>query len=840
MIPAHHPLAAPGHDHPVPAPYLDPSLPVSDRVADLLARMTPEEKVGQMMQLDAEADYGTWISDYHVGSLLHTSPERLADAHRLNAATRLAIPLLVGEDCIHGFSFFRGATIYPTQLGMAASWNPGLVEQVARATAVEASAAGIHWTFSPVLCIARDLRWGRVDETFGEDPFLIGELASAMVRGYQGAGLTDPTAVLATAKHFAGYSETQGGRDASESDLSRRKLRSWFLPPFERVAREGCRTFMLGYQTTDGVPITLNDWLLTDVLRGEWGYRGILITDWDNVGRMVWEQRIQPDFEHAAAAAVIAGNDMVMTTPQFYQGALDALRDGLITEAQLDGPVSRILSLKVELGLFEDPRLPDAARVRDDIGAPAHAALNLEVARRSLVLLRNEGVLPLTAPRPAEEGEAAGASPSSIRDEGGPAGGARAGTATDGVGLLAAGETARRRPRAPRIAVVGPLADDAQAQLGDWAGSSGQADWMTGGQPRQMITTVLDGLTALGVERGWAASFERGADILTLEPDPEGAFFPDGQPRPPVARPVPADPEQIARAVALARESDVCVAVVGDRVEVTGEGRSTATLDLLGGQIALLDAVSEALADTGIPLVVVLMAGKPLVLPDSALSADALIWAANPGMEGGRALAELLFGDIEPSGRLPISFARHVGQQPTYYNQVRGQHGRRYADLTQTPAFAFGEGLSYSTLEYADLEIDPDSREIAVGGERAGLPGAHHGPGAPAGEVRADLVVRARVTVTNTGARPAVETVQVYVSDLVTSASWADKELKAYRQVELAPGESRVVALEVPVSACSIVDARGERIVEPGDFALLVGHSSKDEDLLRAGFTLLP
>src|SRR5690606_35231757 len=314
-------------------------------------------------------------------------------AHDLVQQTRLRIPLLVGEDCIHGHSFYEGATIFPTQLGMAASWDPELVERVARATAVEVAPTGIHWTFSPVLCIARDLRWGRVDETFGEDPYLIGELASAMVRGYQGEGLTDPTAILATAKHFAGYSETQGGRDASEADISRRKLRSWFLPPFERVAREGCRTFMLGYQSMDGVPITINDWLLSDVLRGEWGYTGTLITDWDNVGRMVWEQHVQPDYAHAAAAAVKAGNDMVMTTPQFFEGALEAVERGMLASDDFDAAVGRILTLKFELGLFEDPRMPEPG-LSDVVGQAAHAELNLDVARRSLVLLENDGTLP--------------------------------------------------------------------------------------------------------------------------------------------------------------------------------------------------------------------------------------------------------------------------------------------------------------------------------------------------------------------------------------------------------------------------------------------------------------
>ena len=379
------------------APYQDPALPVAERVADLVGRMTLEEKVGQMMQLNAQGGVEDLVLNLHVGSILHTSPERVRQAHELTAQTRLQIPLLVAEDCIHGHSFWEGATIFPTQLGMAATWDADLLERGARATAVEVAATGIHWTFSPVLCIARDLRWGRVSETFGEDPFLIGELSSAMVRGYQGDGLSDPTAILATAKHFAGYSETQGGRDATEADISRRKLRSWFLPPFERVAREGCRTFMLGYQSMDGVPITINEWLLGEVLRGEWGYEGTLVTDWDNVGRMVWEQHIQPDYAHASAAAVRAGNDMVMTTPGFFEGAQEAVHEGLLDEAALDAAVGRILTLKFELGLFEDPRHPSVERQTAVIGSAEHAELNLELARRSLVLLTNDGTLPLSA-----------------------------------------------------------------------------------------------------------------------------------------------------------------------------------------------------------------------------------------------------------------------------------------------------------------------------------------------------------------------------------------------------------------------------------------------------------
>jgi beta-glucosidase len=743
--------------------YKNPALSIDERIADLVGRMTLPEKVGQMMQLDARENITGLIADFHVGSILHTSPEDMILSAKLVAQTRLQIPLLTGDDCIHGHSFWPGATIFPTQLGMAATWDPELVERVARASAVEVSATGLHWTFSPVLCISRDLRWGRVGETFGEDPFLIGEFGSAMVRGYQGDGLDDETAILACAKHFVGYSETQGGRDATEADISPRKLRSWFLPPFERVAREGCRTFMLGYQSIDGVPITANNWVLNDVLKGEWGFTGTLITDWDNVGRMVWEQKIQPTYASAAAVAVLAGNDLVMTTPAFFNGAQEAVAQGLITEAHLDEAVVRILRLKFELGLFENPRLPDQARQAAVIGSPEHADLNLEIARRSLVLLHNDGTLPLAKPAGAPK----------------------------------------------RIAVIGPNADDQHAQLGDWAGASGQVNWMPDGHPRHMTQTVLDGVRMVAPD-DWTVTYSRGADIAVLSPDPEGETFEDGQPRPPISAPAPVDADMIAAAVADAQAADYIVAVVGDMIALIGEGRSTATLDLFGAQNALLDA----LAATGKPMIVVLISSKPQILPDSALNSAAIINACNPGMRGGLAIGELIFGEIEPSGRQPISFVRHIGQQPIFYNQIRGQHGHRYADLTQDPLFAFGEGLSYTTVDYRDLKIVNTNLGV-------------------------NDTIHAQITLENTGTRPARETVQVYVSDLVTSVTWAEKELKAYKQVDVAPGETVVVDLELPVSECTLVNAQAQRVVEAGEFDLLVGRSSRGRDLHASRFRVV-
>ena len=606
-------------------------------------------------------------------------------AHDLTDRTRLRIPLLVGEDCIHGHSFFEGATIYPTQLGMAATWDPDLVERVARATAVEVAATGVHWTFSPVLCIARDLRWGRVGETFGEDPYLIGELAAAMVRGYQGEGLTDPTAILACAKHFAGYSETQGGRDASEADISRRKLRSWFLPPFERVARAGCRTFMLGYQTMDGVPITVNGWLLDDVLRGEWGYGGMLVTDWDNVGRMVWEQQVQPDHAHAAAAAVRAGNDLVMTTPQFFQGALDAVEQGLLTEADLDPAVARILTVKMELGLFEDVRRPDVERQRLVVGSAEHAELNLEVARRSVVLLRNDGTLPLPA---------------------------------DG------------RPR--RVAVVGPLADDAQTQLGDWAGSSGQADWLPDGHPREMITTVLDGLRA-HVPDG----LDRHPRPRRRDPHPRSRSRGRAVPRRPAA---PAGGRAGRARRARARRG-------GGAGARRRRGRRRRRRPDRARRRGPLDRHPRAGRRPG---GAARRAGRHRDARRGGADGVQAAGAAGRGARrrprwcGWRARA------CRAGARWPRCCSARWSRAAGCRSRSRGtpassrptttrsaaSTATRYADLTQRPAFAFGEGLSYST--YADLVVEQTSRRTTRSAPRSR--DQHRHP-------------------------PVLETVQVYVSD---------------------------------------------------------------------------
>jgi beta-glucosidase len=577
------------------------------------------------------------------------------------------------------------------------------------------------------------LRWGRTGETFGEDPFLIGELGAAMIRGYQARGLDDPNGVLATAKHFAGYSETQGGRDASEADLSRRKLKSFFLPPFERAARAGCLTFMTGYQSIDGLPSTANRWLLKELLKDDWGFEGVVVTDYDNVARLVYEQRIAPSLVEAAVIAVRAGNDFIMATPAFLEAAQEAVARGLLFEAEIDEVVRRILTLKFRMGLFENPRRPDRAAQGRVIQAPEHRALNLRAARESLVLLRNDGTLPLEA------------------------------------------------SKLKSIAVVGPNADNPLAQLGDWSLGATQYGPEYGQHPRELTVTVLDGLRARLPE---AKILHAGAGDLWSK-----------------------DPSALEQALAAVRECELAVVVVGDDIPFIGETRSTATLELLGNQNALIDGV----AALGKPFVLVLVASKPLVLPESASRASAILTGFNSGMLGGTALAEVLLGDVNPSGKLTISHPRHVGQQPIYYSQVRGQHGDRYADLTQEPLFRFGHGLSYTKFSYKNLRIK--------------TPIIHEGQ-----------AVEFEVEVANEGNRPGAEVVQVYASDLVTSVTWVNQSLVAFQRVTLAPGERRTLRLCVPFERLALVNAYEARVVEPGEFELMVGGTSDRSQLLKGTF----
>ena len=721
-------------------PYRNPALPIEQRTEDLLARMTPAEKVGQMCQWPVFSDLADAVVSKGLGSILCGVDEDVDTLQHLACEkTRLGIPLLVAIDAIHGHSMQYNATIFPSALALSCAWDESLCERVARATAMEMAYTGCSWTFSPVFCLPRDLRWGRVDETFGEDPFLIGRFGAAMVRGYQGEDLAHPESVAACAKHFAGYGDTQGGREASESDHSERKMRAVFLPPFREAVKAGCATFMTAYQVIDGIPCTANPWLLRTVLRDEWTSDALLVTDWANVTRLVREQFIAADFDEASACAVQAGNDMAMTTPEFYEATLRGLESGTIPMALVDEAVRRILRLKFKLGLFENPRRMNKAKAASIIGRKPHRDLALQAAGESAVLLKNNGILPL------------------------------------------------RHDINRKIAVIGPNADNDIEQLGDWSLGAGQGQGRMRKHDRAKTRTLLDGIiTQFGADA--EISFASGCGIR--EPGLH----------------------KIAQAVRLAEASDIVILALGDQLNCTGECRSTATLELQGGQKALFDAVSA----TGTPIVVVFIASKPLAIPEIDAKADAVLCAFNPGMEGGDALACIIKGTLAPQGRLTISFPVHVGQQPVFYNQTAGAHHQDYPDLPGKGFFGlypFGFGLTYTTFGYY----------------RPAASKAVYKPGEP---------VELTVEVRNTGERDGVETVQVYMRDVVSSVTWPRKNLVAFRKVALKSGESRQLAFEIPHDQFAIVNTRCERVVEPGEFELLVGGSSKDGDLKTVRFSI--
>ncbi len=723
-----------------PPAYRDASLPVGERVEDLLSRMTLEEKIGQINQLPVFMKLDEEVVERGLGSILCGTDEDVERYQRLAVEkTRLGIPLLVGVDAIHGHSMEHNATLFPSQLALSCSWDEGLAHDVARATAEEMAHTGCSWTFSPVLCMARDLRWGRVDETFGEDPLLIGRLASAMIRGYQGGDLSRPDCVAACAKHFCGYGETSGGREASEANYSRRYFESLFLPPFEEAAKAGVASFMTAYHAIDGVPCTINRWLLHDVLRDRWHSDAMVVTDWANICHLVHEQRIAPTTNEVTAQALIAGNDMSMTDGDFVADALNAVHDGRLPMEVVDEHVRRVLALKFRLGLFENPRYPSAVGRAKTVGTAAHHRLALRAARESAVLLKNDHLLPLRM------------------------------------------ETIRT------IAVIGPNADDDVEQIGDWAVGANQGQGVMARNERSCTKTVLDGVLAeFGKEA--KVTFARGAGISESRP------------------------ERIARAVRLAEEADVVVLVLGDNLRTTGEAHSTATLELQGDQLALVDA----LAATGTPIACVFLASKPLVLTKVAPKVDALLCVFNPGMEGGEAIADILRGRVNPQGRLSVSFPAHAGQQPVAYSQVEGAHHSSYPDLPGTGfygLFPFGFGLSYTSFKYLFPHV-----------EKA--------------ECRRNEPVRLTVTLRNTGNREGVETVQVYMRDLYASMTLPAKRLVAFRRVSLKPREQTDVVFEIPPEAFSFVDADCNRVLEPGDFDLMVGSSSQSFQTVR--FRYLP
>ena len=702
------------------------------RVEALLSQMTLEEKAAQMMQIPytmvGREEALRWAK-LGAGSFLHVLGDDAREVQRAAMSSRLGIPVIFGIDAIHGHGLNDRATIFPSQLAAACAWDPEVVREMGRVTAREVATDGLHWTFSPVLCLGRDTRWGRVDETFGEDPYLAGELGAAIVEGYQGESLDADDSILACAKHYIGYGEALGGRDACDTEMTYRKLREVFLPPFRRAVEAGCATVMTAYGSIDGTPFTIDPQAMKDILRGELGFDGFVVTDWDNCRHLIVDQHVAADIGEAAVKTAQGGNDMIMTSLGFYEAAIQAVREGRLAESVLDDAVRHILTVKLRMNL---PEKPEKKGVPGCIGCQEHLDSALNAARRSITLLRNGGVLPLK----------------------------------DGL---------------KKIAVIGPNADDIRNQYGDWTYFT-HPTANRNRQPMRPYETVREGFERLCAERDIECAYHQGCGIL------------------------PSESDNIPGAVAAVRDADVIFLVLGDAQCQIGEGKDRANLDLSGRQMALFHALREL----GIPLVTVLVASKPLCLGDAAEKADAVICAFNGGMFGGRAVAEAAFGCFHPSGRLPISFPRHSGQLPVYYNQLPGWHSYpagHYCDLPAEPLFTFGEGLGYTTFDYAQLTFDAASMTAAV-------------------------------TVTNTGKRAGEETVQVYFRDMASSVLTPDKRLIAFTRIALEPGESKTVRFQLTREDFSLVNRDKQRVTEPGDFTLFIGHSAKAADLLSVAFTL--
>jgi beta-glucosidase len=726
------------------------------KIDALLAQMTLEEKVGQLNQyansIDltgpasnkaAAARRRDDIAQGRVGSMLNVRGAEATRATQRIAVegSRLHVPLLFGYDVIHGYR-----TIFPVPLGETASWDLAAIEGSAHVAATEAAAAGIHWTFAPMVDIARDARWGRVMEGAGEDPYLGSLVAVARVRGFQGTDLAAVDTIAACAKHFAAYGFVEAGRDYNTVDLSEHTLRNVVLPPFKAAADAGVATFMNAFNEIGGVPSTANAHLQRDILKGEWGFGGFVVSDWGSIREMV-THGVAADNAAAARLAIMAGNDMDMESNAYREALASLVHSGAVPMATVDEAVRRILRVKFALGLFADPyRYCDPERERRELANPAHAAKAREVARESMVLLKNEGA------------------------------------------LLPLARTLKT------IAVIGPLAADKDAPLGNWR-ADGAND---------SAVSLLEGVKA-AVGPGTSVLYAEGAPLGVGLRGPSTELSLNTT-----------DRSGFAAAVDAAKKADAVILALGEDGRQTGEARSQADIGLKGVQLDLLREVCAA----NRRVVVVLMNGRPLILTEVAARAPALLETWFLGSEAGRAIADVLFGDYAPSGKLPMSFPRAVGQLPLYYNhkntgRPRGNsssvYWSHYTDEANTPLYPFGYGLSYTTFSYSDVRLS--AKEIAAGKS-----------------------LDVAVTVKNTGARPGTEVVQVYVRDLVGSVTRPVKELKAFRRIELQPGEAKDVTFTLTAADLAFYTAAGRWEAEPGEFQVFVGGSS--DDVKEAAFTL--
>ncbi len=703
---------------------------IAEKVENLLARMTLEEKVGQLEQMsigftDFTDDVAEKVKRGEVGLFLRLFGVNEANTIQRIAVeeSRLGIPILFSEDIIHGFR-----TTFPIPLGEACTWDPELVRRNAEIAAKESRSEGIRWTYSPMVDVARDARWGRIAEGTGEDPYLGAVLAVAKVKGFQGTDLTSPHSVAVCLKHYAGGGAAIAGKEYNSLDMSERMLREIYMPPFKAGVEAGALTLMSGFNSLNGLPPAANSYLLNDILRKEWGFNGFIVTDWETIPELL-VHGIAADSADAAKISLMSGVDAEMTSDLFGKFLPELVRNGVIPESAVDQACRRILTVKFMIGLFEDPYTdPDLGE--KVLLQPEHIAAARDAARKSIVLLKNEdNLLPL-------------------------------------------------RKNIGSIAVIGPLADNKREPLGTWAL----------GRPENVVT-VLEGIQKKAPNT--RIRYAKGSEIL-------------GD-----------DESGIAEAVEIAGDADVALVVVGEAAGMSGEAASRTSLDIPGVQKKLLQAVYE----TGTPVVVLLMNGRPLTIPWMAENIQAILETWHLGIQAGNGIADVVFGDYNPSGKLSVTFPRNVGQVPIYYNyDMTGRPPKEgdlrsslpnagnvagYFDIAATPLFPFGYGLSYTTFQYSGLSIDKDS----IG---------------PFG------TVTVKADIENTGKVAGEEIVQLYIRDGVASLARPVKELKGFDKVYLQPGQQKSVSLTLGPEELGMYDRDMNFVVEPGIFDVWVGWNSNE------------
>ena len=713
-----------------------PRTNIQGKVDSLLALMTIDEKIGQLSLFTTDWEstgptiregYKEDIRQGRCGALFNSHTVVFTrELQRIAVEeTRLKIPLLFGYDVIHGYK-----TIFPIPLGEAASWDLGAVERSARIAATEAAASGLHWTFAPMVDISRDPRWGRVMEGAGEDTWLGCRMAEARVRGFQGKQLGDTDAVLACVKHYAAYGAPIAGREYGTVDMSERYFREYYLPPYEAAIKAGAATVMTSFNDYDGVPASGSRYLMTDILRKEWGFTGFVVTDYTAINEMV-NHGVVADEQEAGELALHAGVDMDMQGAVYQRFLKKSLEAGKVTMAEIDQAVRRILQVKFELGLFENPyKFCDAEREKRLILSAEHRAAARDVARKSVVLLKNENqALPLS--------------------------------------------------KTANIAVIGPLADNKSELVGSWCAAANYND----------CTSLIEGIRAAGT----------GNITLTKGCEVEGA-----------------DKSGFTEAVSAAQKADVVVVAIGEKAYMSGEASSRTDISVPGVQVELV----QALKATGKPVIVVLMNGRPLAIPELTEASTALLEAWWLGTETGSALADILFGDYNPSGKLPMSFPQSVGQIPVFYNEKNtgrpfdpnSKWTSKYIDAPNAPLYPFGFGLSYTQFEYSEPVVEKTT-------------------------FKKGETLRVRVNVRNTGSRSGEEVVQLYVRDLVGSVTRPVKELKGFQKILLAPGAIQTVDFLLTDKDLSFFRKDMSFGSEPGDFELMIGGNSIDLKKVRVTMT---